>query len=260
MILEKEAGVATLVLNNSEKLNAMTTTMWKDLRRVIDTIRNDDEIKVLIITGAGRAFCSGSDVGGRLAARISGQKIEKTQKELLEPVGYVAHLICGLDIPIIGAVNGIAAGAGLSLALLCDMRIASEKAKFSAVWVRVGLIGDLGSTYLLPRIVGPSKALEMLTTAVMIKANEAERIGLVNKVVPDDELIPEAKKMAMKLATGPMVAIKLMKRAVYKGIHSHMLTQLEFESYAQNICRNTEDHREGVQAFIDKREPQFRGK
>lgn len=259
MILEKEEGIATLTLNRPDKLNAISTEMWKDLRRVIDTVANDDEIQVLIITGAGRGFCSGSDVSGRLAARFSGQQPEITQKELLEPVGYVAYLIHRLDIPIITAINGPATGAGLSLALLGDIRIASETAKFSAIWVRVGLIGDLGATYLLPRIVGTSKALQMLCTGEMIDAGEAERIGLVSKVVPPDELMPAAKEMADTLSKGPTVAIKLVKRAVYKGIHNDLLTQLDFESYGQNICRNTEDHREGVKSFIEKRTPQFKG-
>lgn len=260
MILEKEGGVATLTLNRPDKLNAISTEMWKDLKRVIDTVANDDEIKVLIFTGAGRGFCSGSDVSGRLAARFSGQEPEEiTQKELLEPVGYVAYLIHSLDIPIIAAINGPATGAGLSLALLGDIRIASEAAKFSAIWVRVGLIGDLGATYLLPRIVGISKAMEMLSTGEMIDAREAERIGLVSKVVPPDELMPAAKEMADKLSNGPAIAIKLTKRAVYKGIHNDLLTQLDFESYGQNICRNTEDHKEGVKSFIEKRTPQFKG-
>ncbi|HUV59689.1 MAG TPA: enoyl-CoA hydratase [Desulfatiglandales bacterium] len=259
MIFEKEKGVGSLTLNNPQKLNAMTTEMWRDLRLVLDAIHNDEEIKVLVITGDGPAFCSGSDVSGRLASRFSKQKIEKTHKELLEPVGYVAYLIRSLEIPIIAAINGTAAGAGLSLALLCDIRIASEQAKFSAVWVRVGLIGDLGATYLLPRIVGPSKALELFITGNMIDANEAERIGLVTKVVAPNELMPTSKQIAIELAKGPLVAIKLMKRAVYKGINNDLLTQLDFESYAQNVCRNTKDHREGVKAFIEKREPQFKG-
>jgi len=259
MTLEKHEGVVTLTLNNPESLNAMSTEMWKDLKRVTETVRDDDESKVMIMTGAGRAFCSGSDVKGRLAARLSGQKLENTQKELLEPTGYVAHLMRTLDIPIIAAINGTAAGAGLSLALLGDIRIASETARFSAVWVRVGLIGDLGATHLLPRIVGTSKALELLATGEMIDAREAERIGLVTRVVPPQELMPAAREMATRLANGPSVAIKLTKRAVYKGIQNDLLTQLDFESYAQNVCRNTEDYKEGVKAFIEKRKPLFQG-
>ena len=258
MTLEKVDGVATLTLNHPEKMNAMTTEMWMDLRRVIDTIEKDEEIKVLVITGTGRAFCSGSDVSGRLAVRMEG-KFEKTHAELMEPVGYVSYLIHRLDVPIIAAINGTAAGAGLSLALLSDIRIASNTARFVAAWVKVGLVGDLGATYLLPRVVGISKALELLTTGDLINAQEAERIGLVSKVVPPEELMPTVKALATKLAQGPAVTIKFLKRGVYKGIHNDFLTQLDFESYAQNVCRQTEDHREGVRAFMEKRPPQFKG-
>jgi len=249
MTLEKEEGVGILTLNHPEKLNAMTTEMWLDLGRVVETVQKDEGIKVLVITGAGRAFCSGSDVSGRLALRVEG-KIPMTHRELVEPVGYLSYFIHNLDIPIIAAINGTAAGAGLSFALLSDIRIASDTARFSAAWVKVGLIGDMGATYLLPRVVGISKALELLTT---------ERIGLVSKVVSPEELMPTVKALATKLAQGPTVTIKFLKRGVYKGIHNDFLTQLDFESYAQNICRQTEDHREGVKAFMEKRPPRFKG-
>ena len=260
MILEKEEGVAILTLSRPDKLNAMTTKMWRDLPRIINNVREDDEIKVLILTGVGRAFCVGSDVGDRLANRIEGKKIETTRKDLLEPVGYWAYLIRSLDKITIAAINGMAVGAGLSLALLCDIRIASEKARFGAVWVKMGLIADLGATYTLPRTVGTSKALELMTSGEIIDAREAERIGLVTKVSSHNELMKVAKDLATKLAKGPSIAIELMKRGVYKGMHNDMLTQLDFESYAQNLCRQTEDHMDAVRAFLEKREPRFRGR
>ena len=260
MILEKEEGVAILTLSRPDKLNAMTTKMWRDLPRIINNVREDDEIKVLILTGVGRAFCVGSDVGDRLANRIEGKKIETTRKDLLEPVGYWAYLIRSLDKMTIAAINGMAVGAGLSLALLCDIRIASEKARFGAVWVKMGLIADLGATYTLPRTVGTSKALELMTSGEIIDAREAERIGLVTKVSSHNELMKVAKDLATKLAKGPSIAIELMKRGVYKGMHNDMLTQLDFESYAQNLCRQTEDHMDAVRAFLEKREPRFRGR
>ncbi len=151
-------------------------------------------------------------------------------------------------------------GFGCTLSLTCDIRIASETARFGAVWVRVGLIGDLGATYLLPRIVGPDKALEMLTTGDMISAQEAERIGLVTRVVPPDELMPTVKELATKMAKGAGLSIKFTKKAVYKGLqHNDLLTQLDYESFAQGVCRQSEDHREGVKAFMEKRKPQFKG-
>jgi len=260
MILEIDEGIATLTLNHPEKLNAITTEMWHDLPRVIETVKKDETVNVLVITGTGRGFCSGSDVSGRLAVRMEGKGPKSTQTELLEGVGFMAALIRDLDKIIIAAINGTAAGAGLSLALLSDIRIASETARFGAVWVKVGLIGDLGATYLLPRIVGPDKALEMLTTGEVISAQEAERIGLVTKVVPPDELMPTVKELATKLAKGPGLSIKFTKKAVYKGLqHNDLLTQLDYESFAQGVCRQSEDHREGVKAFMEKRPPQFKG-
>ena len=259
MLLEKEDGIAILTLNRSDRLNAMTTKMWKDLPRIIDDISNDDETKVLIITAVGKGFCSGSDVEDRFQRRIGGEKLEMGRKELLEPVGYTAYTLRSLDKPTIAAVNGIAVGAGLSLSLLCDIRIASEKARFGAVWVRMGLIADLGSTYTLPRAVGTDKALELMATGEIIDAQEAERIGLVTRVVAHNDLMSKAKELASKMAKGPSAAIELMKRGVYKGIQNDLLTQLDFESYAQKLCFKTEDHKEAVKAFRDKREPLFKG-
>jgi len=178
----------------------------------------------------------------------------------LEGTGHAAALIRELEIPIIAAVNGVAAGAGLSLALLSDIRIAAETARFGAIWVRVGLIGDLGATLLLPQLIGPDKAFEMLTTGVMIDAREAERIGLVTRVVSDEDLMAATRDIALKLAKGPALSIKLMKKAIYKGLaHNDFGIQLDFESFAQGVCRQSEDHREGVRAFLEKREAKFKG-
>ncbi|MGA3086611.1 MAG: enoyl-CoA hydratase-related protein [Thermodesulfobacteriota bacterium] len=260
MFLKEKEGIATLTLNNPDKLNAMSTEMWNDFRKIIDHLQGNHEIKVLVITGSGRGFCSGSDVGSRLAANIEGRGPKKTQADLLEGTGYAAKVIRDLELPIIAAINGVAAGAGLSMALLSDIRIASETARFGAIWVRVGLIGDLGATLLLPQLIGPDKAFEMLTTGIMIDAREAERIGLVTRVVPSEALMTTVYELAMKLAKGPALSVKLMKKALYKGLrHNDLLTQLDFESFAQGVCRQSEDHREGVRAFMEKRVAQFKG-
>ena len=260
MTLKREAGVATLTLDRADKLNAMTTGMWKDFLRILEIVGDDDELKALILTGVGRAFCTGSDVQDRLAGRLAGRKVDATRRDLLGPVGYPAYALRTLDKITIAAVNGMAVGAGLSIALFCDIRLASASARFGAIWVKMGLVPDLGASYALPRIVGTSKALQLMTTGEMVGATEAKELGLVSEVMPGEELMPAAAKLASRIAGGPSVAIELMKRAVYKGIHNDLLGQLDFEGYAQNICRYTEDHKEAVEAFLEKREARFKGK
>lgn len=259
LILAKENSVATLTLNRPEKFNAMTTDMWSHLPRLIKEVSDDDSLKVLIITGAGRAFCAGSDAG-RLASRIAGERIEKTQKDFITPIGAEVLCLAKLQKPTIAAINGVAAAAGISIALACDIRIVSEQAKFVLSWVKMGLIPDGGATYFLARLLGPSKTLELAFTGNSIDATEAERIGLVNKVVPHNDLMRVAKELATTIAEGPPVAIQLMKKGVYGALIYDLESQLDFESYAQSICRQTEDHKEGVQAFMQKRKPEFKGK
>jgi 2-(1,2-epoxy-1,2-dihydrophenyl)acetyl-CoA isomerase len=258
ILLEKEGGIITLTLNRPDRLNSFTTRMYREMSNIMNQIKRDDEIKVVILTGAGRGFCAGSDVSDRLASRVE-KAGEENRFETLQPVGAVALDIAEVDKPIIGAINGVAVGGGISLALLCDIRIASEKARFGAVWVNMGLIPDLGATYYLPRIVGVEKATELMLTGDIISADEALRIGLVSKVVPPDQLMPTAKELAAKIAAGPSVAIELIKRGLRRSLNNDLKSQLDYESYAQNVCRKTEDHKEGVRAFAEKRKPQFRG-
>jgi 2-(1,2-epoxy-1,2-dihydrophenyl)acetyl-CoA isomerase len=232
--------------------------MYRELSNIMNQIKRDDEIKVVILTGAGRGFCAGSDVSDRLASRVE-KTGEENRFETLRPVGAVALDIADLDKPIIAAINGVAVGAGLSLALLCDIRFASETARFGAVWINVGLIPDVGATYYLPRIVGIEKAMELMLSGDIIDAEEALKICLVSKVVSPDQLMPTAKELAAKIAAGPLVAIELTKRGLKKALNNDLKTQLDYESYAQNMCRKTEDHKEAIQAFMEKRKPQFKG-
>lgn len=259
LIFTEERGVGTLTLNRPERLNALTVTMLDGMRRVIEWVHNKDSIKVLIITGSGKGFCSGADVAPARFEEILGQ-VSKTRREMIEPIGYIVSIIRRLSKPVIGAINGVAAGSGFSLALLCDIRIASDEAKFVAVWVRRGLIPDAGATYLLPRTIGIDKAMELSFTGEPVDAEEAKRIGLVTRVVPHDDLMKAAGELALKIAKGPSVAIELMKRGIYRGLDNDLDTQLDFETFAQNLCSKTEDFKEGTDAFREKREPRFEGK
>jgi 2-(1,2-epoxy-1,2-dihydrophenyl)acetyl-CoA isomerase len=185
--------------------------------------------------------------------------VETSRKSILQLVGYLILGFEKINKPIIAAINGIAAGVGLTITLACDVRIASTNARFSAIWVKRGLIADGGATFLLPLVVGMEKALELTFTGDIIDAQEAERIRLVSRVVPQEELMTRAKELAQKIASGPPISVELVKRVMWEKIRNQLREQLLFESYAQNLCRTTQDQKEAVKAFMEKREPQFKG-
>ena len=257
LILTKEGGVAVVTLNRPEKLNALGGTMGDELSAVLEEIRGDDGLRVMVLTGAGRGFCSGADVSF-LATKLETRFSIDSVNERLGSSWVLS--MREMPKPTIAAVNGFALGVGFSLALACDIRIASENARFSMMFVRWGMIPDCGATYLLPRTVGHSRACELMFTGELFDAREAERIGLVSKVVPNDELMTATKDLATRIAKGPPIAIGFAKRAIYKGIEGDLVSQLEFETYAQGICFQTEDHHEAGEAFMEKREAKFRGR
>jgi 2-(1,2-epoxy-1,2-dihydrophenyl)acetyl-CoA isomerase len=258
LILEKDGQIATLTLNRPDKMNALSVAMRELLPAALQEVQEDDNVRALIMTGAGRGFCSGADVAVQ-AARAAGQQPDTSRKTVLQLVGSIILGFENVNKPIIAAVNGIAAGVGLTLTLACDIRIASANARFSAIWVKRGLIADGGATLLLPLAVGMEKALELSFTGDIIDAQEAERIRLVSRVVPPEELMLRAKELAKKIAAGPPISVELAKRVMWENIRRRLREQLLFESYAQNVCRTTQDQKEAVKAFMEKREPQFQG-
>jgi 2-(1,2-epoxy-1,2-dihydrophenyl)acetyl-CoA isomerase len=229
--------------------------MNREVKEALDGVAGDDSIGAVVITGAGRAFCSGQDL--RRADEDVSDPATRVRKDLNE---YYAPMILAmrrLPKPVIGAINGVAAGAGMSLALATDMRIASDRASFMQAFSRVGLVPDAGSNYFLPRLVGLPRALELAWTARRVGADEALEIGLVNTVVPGDDLASNAQEMAARLAVGPALAIGLTKQAMLKGMESSLPEVLALEAELQARCIVTDDFAEGVAAFLEKREPRF---
>jgi len=250
-------GVALIILNRPERLNAFTRKMidlWVD---ALEDARGNDAVQVVVVTGAGRAFCSGGDVGGMNERPTDLTGLD--HKRWLEVIHRVPLTLETLDKPVIAAMNGVAVGAGLDMALMCDLRYAAAGSRFSEGYVKVGLIPGDGGTYFLPRLVGTARALELLWTGDFISAEDAASIGLVNRVVPADELLPTTLDLAARLASGPTVAIRTIKRAVYQGVRTDLRTHLDLISSHMAIVRQTHDHREGARAFVEKRPPRFVG-
>lgn len=233
--------------------------MREGLMEALDAVDNDDAARVVMITGAGRAFCSGGDVK-EMSQRQRGAASDQGMKHLLPIRNRIPLMMQALSKPVIAAVNGVAAGAGMNLALGADLRIASDKAAFGEVFVKRGLHPDWGATYLLPRLVGTAKALELILFGDMIPAEEALRLGIVNRLVPDDSFAEEAMDWARQLAEGPPVALALAKRGVYRGWEGGLSAALEYEFFAQKTVWGTEDAGEGVKAFVEKRPPRFQGR
>jgi len=259
LIYETKDHVATLTLNRPERLNALGGTLREDLTDALTHAIDDSDVRVIVITGAGKGFCAGGDVKAMQDANVAGRT-----RPLIERVApsrdRTVLLMRDSPKPLIAAVNGAAAGAGMNLALACDIRLASSAAKFSQAFVRRGLHPDWGGTYFLPRVVGMAKACEMIFTGQLIDADEALRLGIVSAVHPPERLLPATYELAAKIAQGPPIAIRLARRALYRNLQEDLRSALEFETFAQNICADTEDAREGIRAFVEKREPKFSGR
>lgn len=264
IIFEKKDGIAILTLNRPETLNAWNAAMAEEVVNALNEISKDESMRILIVTGAGRGFSSGADLRRESSAAGTSETSETLYTRLAQGKPTVVDIglrFQRLDKPVIGAINGVAVGAGLSIALACDLRIASDRAQFSMIFVKRGLIPDCGGSLFLPKLVGSAKACELIFTGDIIDAREAERIGLVNKVVPHEELMKTAEELAKKLAKRPPIALKYAKRAIYKGLTEvDLASHIDYEISLNRLLHDTEDVKEGVRAFLEKREPVFKGK
>ena len=258
LLFDKQDNVGIVTLNRPERLNALTFSMAKDLVSYFQEAEQDDSIRAIVLTGNGRAFCAGADLSGSAG-----------RSDALTPMGMKVSVVIyerafflmyTMEKPIVNAINGIAAGAGASIALAGDIIVAAEGAKFIEVFVRRGLVPDAGSAFLLPRLVGLAKAKEIAYFGEDIPAQKALEIGLINRVVPNEKLMEEAMAVATRLATGPTRAIGMMKKLLNRSFELDIQTVLEFESAFQAIAVSTEDAKEGVTSFLEKRPPQFKGK
>ena len=255
-------AIATITLNEPHKLNPMSPAIQVGTIAAFERAGSDGEVRVVILTGEGRAFSAGGDVRGlgdgadapaeKPTAHQRRAWLKRTQKMVLA--------VRECEKPVLAAVNGVAAGGGLDMALACDIRFASDKARFSEIFARIGLFPGTGGTYFLPRIVGVAKALELIWTGDMIDAAEALAIGLVSRVIPHDDLLKETRAFATKLAAGPPMAQSLAKAAVYRGLDLDMAAAFDYAATAEGMTLTSQDHAEGVRALQEKRTPTFRGR
>jgi len=257
LLFEKKEQIGILTFNRPEKLNAFNRQAFKDFIEALGEIDKDNEVRVLIITGAGRAFSAGLDLE---EAQKGPDKDALQMVPLQGTVPWIPHIIRNMRKPVIASINGHAVGAGFTIALSCDIRIASEDVKLGAAFVRVGLMPELGSTYTLPRLIGIAKACELVFTGKMVGAEEAKEIGLVNQIVPRDRLMEETMKMATEIAQAAPIPLQLAKKALYQGLDSDLIAQIHFEQLGQSTCFKSDDFKEGIRAFIEKRKPVFKGK
>lgn len=255
---EANDGIATIRLNRPEKLNAFTDDMLEQWLGALDECRLSEKIHVVVITGTGRAFTTGGDVEGFAAS--ASRTTADIKDRVVEGIQRLPRKIAEFDKPVIAALNGFATAGGLDIALACDIRFAAETARFAETYVRMGLIPGAGGAYLLPRVVGVAKALEMLWSAEYVDAREAERIGLVNRVFPDSELMDRTYEFAGRVAKGAPLAVRLIKRVVRLGLGKDLATGLELAAANLPVVRSSEDHLEAIAAFKEKRQPNFRGK
>jgi enoyl-CoA hydratase/carnithine racemase len=270
IIFKKEERIATITLNRPEVLNAVNDQMVGELHQAIRDVAQDDEVRVVVIKGAGRGFCSGGDFSFQKvrAGKVTAEKaedVEQAHEELRKgkfppAVVQLTLALQRLDKPTIAMVNGVAVGLGFDLASACDMRIGCPESRFMLAFIKIGLPPDTGGTWLMPRIIGLGRALEYILTGDFCDAEDAYRIGLLNRLVPADRLEEETMKLAHQLAKGPPIAHRLSKQLVYKGLETDLETALAHVSACAFVAASSEDHKEGIKAFAEKRPPEFNGR
>jgi len=252
--VDGEAGIASITLNRPDALNSLTVSMKQDLLAAFRRVEREAGVRAVVLTGAGRAFCAGQDLRERLQPDAAPLGVE-----LRERYNPIIRAMRALPKPIVGAINGVAAGAGASLAMACDIRIASEGASFALAFGRVGLVPDSGATWFLPRLVGATNAAEIALLGDPVSSADALRLGLVGRVVAADALATEARAMAERLAAGAPRALALTKRALDSAWDRDLDAALDYEAHLQDMAGRTHDHQEGMAAFLEKRPPRFSG-
>jgi enoyl-CoA hydratase/carnithine racemase len=262
--VNSESGFATLTLNRPDRLNSLSNELLESLAINLEEVAEDDSIRAVIVTGAGRAFCSGADTDEMTGGEGDGPHKQGPggPEALRRGFKLAQKVILGIyemEKPVIAAINGPAVGAGFDLACACDIRIASDSARFMAAYIHVGLFPGYGGTWLYPRLFGQAKAAELMYTGNFMEVDEAKSLGFLNNVVGEDELIGAAEKMARRIASGPSIAIRLAKTMMRRGMSMDLETSLEMSAAAEAITLSSDDHVEGMAALRQKRRPEFKG-
>jgi enoyl-CoA hydratase/carnithine racemase len=256
MMLDITDHIATVTLNRPEIMNALNWTAYDELEGIFRDLQKNTDVRCIVITGAGRAFCSGDDVKEIMAAAGGGTRL----REIRPGTTPAARAILDCDRPIIAAVNGAAVGWGMDLSLMADFRIASQKAKFGELFIKRGLVADVGGMVRLPKLIGPQRAAELLFTGDVIDAEKALELGIVMSVVPQDDLMDEARSLATRIAANPPLAVRYLKEGLRRSYYGEYEEMGNWVSQTLGVLFKTEDHKEGVASFLEKREPKFRGR
>jgi len=251
-------GVATLTLNRPEKLNAFNAAMLDEWVALLEQAQADPQVRAIVLTGAGKGFCSGGDVDDMGSSDAN--TALRIKQRLRDGVQRIPELLQRIDKPVIAAINGVATGAGLDLALMCDVRFLAAGARVGETYARIGLVPGAGGAWFLPRLVGVAKALELFWSSELLDAQEALRIGLVNRVVPDADLLAHAQQFAARVAQAPPLSVQLIKRAVYQGTQTDLTTSLDLISSHMTLVRNSRDHAEALATLREKRPGNYEGR